>query len=285
MCQLTSMITSTGGESPAGAREAPTPTRSSYTAWTMIRQLCIWFRLGPCFKSSAGVNRKRRREQESTSRALEEPPERRLCENAAVLSERSSSPQPSSSAPQASLEGVQLEVQGRTAGGRQQEIQPRILQESVDDIQHDDVTVPPLWPGPYGPQPSGLPPSAFNAVAEMVMAWMTHSPYDPEMRGRRAAPGQNCRVTCLNRDRRGCWNVAAVTDGPQMCCCRSQDEIREEDRDTLLKNMIFTGKAHLVCCEDLKIYRILKIFFAPFSFNLNQFSATYSDVCYTEFWS
>eukprot|EP00064_Thunnus_orientalis_P014542 superscaffoldBa00002541_g14588 len=114
-----------------------------------------------------GASRKRRREQGSTSRALEEPPQRRLRENAAVLSERSPSPQPSTSAPQASLEGVQLEVQGRTAGGRQQEIQPRVLQEPVDDIQHDDVTATPLWPGPYGPQPGGLPPSAFNAVAEM----------------------------------------------------------------------------------------------------------------------
>lgn len=29
--------------------------------------------------------------------------------------------------------------------------------------------------------------------------------------GKRVAPGQNCRVTCLNRGRRSCWNVAAVT--------------------------------------------------------------------------
>ncbi len=47
--------------------------------------------------------------------------------------------------------------------------------------------------------------------------------------GRRAAPGQNCRVTCLNTGRRGSWNVA-VQAGLQTCCCRFQDEIREEDR-------------------------------------------------------
>eukprot|EP00064_Thunnus_orientalis_P016099 superscaffoldBa00003117_g16162 len=103
--------------------------------------------------NKAGASRKRQREQGSTSRALEEPPERRLRENAAVLSESSPSPQPSTSAPQASLEGAQREAQGRTAGGRQREIQPRVLQEPVDDIQHDDVTALPLWPSPHGPQP------------------------------------------------------------------------------------------------------------------------------------
>ncbi|GLD45689.1 uncharacterized protein AKAME5_000016300 [Lates japonicus] len=57
-------------------------------------------------RSQAGESRKRKREQESSSRALEEPPERRL--RAAVLSERSPSPQPQTSAPQARLEGVQM---------------------------------------------------------------------------------------------------------------------------------------------------------------------------------
>lgn len=35
-------------------------------------------------------------------------------------------------------------------------------------------------------------------------------------RGRRAAPGQNCRATCLNRSKGSYWNVAVVTTGPQM---------------------------------------------------------------------
>ncbi|GLD45587.1 uncharacterized protein AKAME5_000008000 [Lates japonicus] len=60
-------------------------------------------------------------------------------------------------------------VSERPAGERQQEIQP--LQEPVED----DVTPLPLWPSPYGLQPGGLPPSAFNAVAEMLMAWLTDS--------------------------------------------------------------------------------------------------------------
>lgn len=72
--------------------------------------------------------------------------------------------------------------------------------------------------------------------------------------------------------------MAAVTDGLQMCCCRSQDEIWEEERNTLLRNMIFTGKAQLVCC--LRYIEILKIFFAPLSYKAHQFGATYS-----EFWS
>ncbi len=87
--------------------------------------------LSPPVHLCAAESRKRQREQESCSRALEEPPERRLCENAAVLSDRSPSPQPSTCAtqpstcatqpstcatqpstcaPQARLKCVQLEV-------------------------------------------------------------------------------------------------------------------------------------------------------------------------------
>lgn len=43
--------------------------------------------------------------------------------------------------------------------------------------------------------------------------------------GRRAAPGRNCRVTCLNRGRSGCWNVAAVT-GPGHRCAAARPGTR-----------------------------------------------------------
>ncbi|KAL7383593.1 hypothetical protein ABVT39_014098, partial [Epinephelus coioides] len=104
--------------------------------------------------------RKRQRE-ESRSRGTEEPLER-----------RSRSPQPSTSTPQARPEDVQLEE--RTT-------QPGPLQQPVDDVDYDDVMALPLWPSVYGPQPGGLPPTAFNTVAAMIMAWMTDSPYNPEM--------------------------------------------------------------------------------------------------------
>ncbi|KAL7381350.1 hypothetical protein ABVT39_004544 [Epinephelus coioides] len=65
-------------------------------------------------------------------------------------------------------------VQERTA-------QPGPLQQPVDDVDYNDVMALPLWPSVYGPQPGGLPPTAFNTVAAMIMAWMTDSPYNREM--------------------------------------------------------------------------------------------------------
>ncbi|KAL7382023.1 hypothetical protein ABVT39_015304 [Epinephelus coioides] len=55
------------------------------------------------------------------------------------------------------------------------------LQQSVDDVEYDDVVAQLLWPPIDGPQPGGLPPAAFKAVVEMIMAWMTDSLYNPQM--------------------------------------------------------------------------------------------------------
>nr|XP_033482604.1 splicing factor U2af large subunit B-like [Epinephelus lanceolatus] len=112
--------------------------------------------------SEVAGGRKRQRE-ESRSRGTEED---RRCRS------RSRSPQPSTSTPQARPEDVQLEE--RTS-------QPGPLQQPVDDVDYDDVMALPLWPSVYGPQPGGLPPTAFNEVAAMIMAWMTDSPYNREM--------------------------------------------------------------------------------------------------------
>ncbi|CAK6955147.1 uncharacterized protein LOC121884932 isoform X2 [Scomber scombrus] len=143
------------------------PPADLQSVWTMTCHFADY-----AFGSAtAGGSRKRWREQDSSFRSSEEPPERRFREDAAVLSERSLSPQPSTSTPPASLEGVQLE----------QDIQVRVPQEPVGDSQQDDLTAPPAWPSPYGPQPGGLSPSAYNLMAEMVMAWMMDSPYNPEM--------------------------------------------------------------------------------------------------------
>lgn len=77
----------------------------------------------------------------------------------------------------------------------------------------------------------------------MCVCWylccFTYESYLCSRCGTRAAPGQNCKVTCLNRGRSGCWNVAAVTTGLQMCCCRSEEQIREEDSETLCRETGF----------------------------------------------
>ncbi|XP_026214778.1 uncharacterized protein LOC113161419 [Anabas testudineus] len=140
---------------------AATSSKPTCDVPSHLRDHSYWRREKSRSTDETAGSRKRQREQESSSRTLEEPPQRRL------RGDRSPSPQPSTSAPAARMEGVQLE------DGRQ-EIQPR-------DLQEDDVMSLPLWPSPYGPQPGGLPHSAYDAAVEMVMGWLTDSPYNPEM--------------------------------------------------------------------------------------------------------
>ncbi|KAF3691360.1 hypothetical protein EXN66_Car007035 [Channa argus] len=122
MCRLISMTTSTGGQSPAGARKSGRHT------------------------VKAADSRKRQREQDSSSIVLEESPQRLLCEDADVPLEWSSSPQPSTTSPQARLDGVLLEVSAapQEAAGSQQEDQSTDLQDPVDD----GIVSLSLWPTP-----------------------------------------------------------------------------------------------------------------------------------------
>ncbi|KAL7408436.1 hypothetical protein ABVT39_023536 [Epinephelus coioides] len=150
--------------------EHPAPSTSASTSEVFMRRpgddVLPTVHLVPP-RSVAG-GRKRQRE-ESHSRGTEEPPERRRRSRSRS---RSRSTQLSTSTPQARPEDVQLEE--RTT-------QPGPLQQPVDDVDYDDVMALPLWPSVYGPQPGGLPPTAFNTVAAMIMAWMTDSPYNREM--------------------------------------------------------------------------------------------------------
>ncbi|KAK1892490.1 Kelch-like protein 10 [Dissostichus eleginoides] len=52
----------------------------------------------------------------------------------------------------------------------------RTPQEPVEGPQPDSATALPLLP-----EPPGLSPAAFDVVSEMIMAWMSHTPYSREM--------------------------------------------------------------------------------------------------------
>ncbi|KAF3693532.1 hypothetical protein EXN66_Car009208 [Channa argus] len=90
--------------------------------------------------NKAAESRKRQGEQVSSTRDLDEAPQRRHHEDADILLERSSSPQPNPSAPQARLDGVQQEEEES-----QQEDQRWELHEPMADY----VMPLPLWPRPY----------------------------------------------------------------------------------------------------------------------------------------
>ncbi|KAK2903767.1 hypothetical protein Q8A73_010424 [Channa argus] len=122
--------------------------------------------------NKAAESRKRQGEQVSSTRDLDEAPQRRHHEDADILLERSSSPQPNPSAPQARLDGVQQEEEES-----QQEDQRWELHEPMADY----VMPLPLWPRPYSPHSGALPHSVVDTVVEIFMSWMTDTPYNPEM--------------------------------------------------------------------------------------------------------
>ncbi|KAI9545910.1 hypothetical protein NQZ68_032623 [Dissostichus eleginoides] len=107
----------------------------------------------------AARGRKRKGRQ---SRGPEEPPQRRLREGSS--SPQPPTPTPTSTPPQAMLEEVWLDVH------------PGPLQEPVEGPQPDGATALPLLS-----EPPGLSPAAFDVVSEMIMAWMSHTPYSREM--------------------------------------------------------------------------------------------------------